>query len=322
VSGFLPGSAGLRKLTYRLTSMFDMIRFPVSGVETYWWLPVAVAFVISCCTSMGGVSGAFLLLPFQVSVLGFIGPAVSPTNLIFNIVAIPSGVYRYYREDRMVWPLVWIVIIGTLPGVFLGAIIRIKYLPDPASFKLFAGLVLLYIGIRLCTDILRKIRGRTSTNSGERQLKVTTPYVSAVNVGYEFNGEPFRASTPGLIALSFIVGIVGGTYGIGGGAIIAPFLVVVFGLPVYTIAGATLTATFVTSIAGVAFYTLIAPFYADIGLAIAPDWSLGALFGIGGAAGMYVGARLQKYVSARVIKTILAACILFVAVRYIAGFFV
>ena len=34
---------------------------------------------------MGGVSGAFLLLPFQVSVLGFTSPAVSPTNLIFNI---------------------------------------------------------------------------------------------------------------------------------------------------------------------------------------------------------------------------------------------
>jgi uncharacterized membrane protein YfcA len=301
--------------------MFDIIQFPVSGVETYWWLPVAVAFVISCCTSMGGVSGAFLLLPFQVSILGFAGPAVSPTNLIFNIVAIPSGVYRYYREDRMVWPLVWTIIVGTVPGVFLGAIIRIKYLPDPVSFKLFVGLVLVYIGIRLCIDILRKIRGRASTNRVGRQLEVTAPFVSVMNVGYEFNGGQFRASTPGLFALSLIVGIIGGTYGIGGGAIIAPFLVVVFGLPVYTIAGAALMATFVTSIAGVVFYTLIAPFYADTGLAIAPDWALGALFGIGGAAGMYVGARLQRFVPARVIKTILAACILFVAVRYIVGFF-
>ena len=302
--------------------MFDMIQFPVSGVETYWWLPVAVAFVISCCTSMGGVSGAFLLLPFQVSILGFAGPAVSPTNMIFNIVAIPSGVYRYYREDRMVWPLVWTITVGTVPGVFLGAIIRIKYLPDPVSFKLFAGLVLLYISLKLCTDILRKMRGRASMNNSERQLIVTAPYVSSVSVGYEYDGEQFRASTPGILAMSLIVGIVGGTYGIGGGAIIAPFLVVVFGLPVYTIAGATLTATFVTSIAGVVFYTLIAPYYADTGLAIAPDWALGALFGIGGAAGMYVGARLQRFVPARVIKTILAACILFVAVRYVVGFFV
>lgn len=42
------------------------------------------------------------------------------------------------------------------------------------------------------------------------------------------------------MVLCFIVGIVGGIYGIGGGAIVAPFLVTFFGLPVYTVAGATL----------------------------------------------------------------------------------
>jgi hypothetical protein len=36
------------------------------------------------------------------------------------------------------------VIIGTLPGVFAGAWIRIVYLPDPRNFKLFAGIVLFY----------------------------------------------------------------------------------------------------------------------------------------------------------------------------------
>ena len=65
----------------------------------------------------------------------------------------------------------------------------------------------------------------------------------------------------------------------GGGAIIAPFVVAVMHLPVYTIAGAALFGTFVTSIAGVAFYQLVAPSYAATGLAVAPDWLLGALFG-------------------------------------------
>jgi len=74
-----------------------MIEFPVSGVETYWWLPALVAFVISVFTSMGGLSGAFLILPFQVSILGFTGPAVSPTNLVYNIIAIPGGVLRFWR---------------------------------------------------------------------------------------------------------------------------------------------------------------------------------------------------------------------------------
>src|SRR4030043_309642 len=99
--------------------------FPVSGVEVSPWIPPLVAFGISFFTSMGGVSGAFLLLPFQMSVLGFTSPAVSATNQLFNVVAIPSGVLRYVREGRMVWPLAFAVVAGTLPGVLVGAVVRV-----------------------------------------------------------------------------------------------------------------------------------------------------------------------------------------------------
>jgi len=136
-------------------------------------------------------------------------------------------------------------------------------------------------------------------------------------IQYEFSGEVFAASTVGLFALSFVVGIVGGIYGIGGGAIIAPFLVAFFGLPVYTIAGAALMGTFITSVAGVAFYQAIAPLYPD--LAVAPDWPLGLLFGAGGALGMYCGARVQKHLPAHLIKWMLVVVILFVAARYLIG---
>ena len=49
-------------------------------------------------TTPAGVSGAFLLLPFQMSVLGFVAPGVTPTNLVYNIVAIPGGIYRYIQR--------------------------------------------------------------------------------------------------------------------------------------------------------------------------------------------------------------------------------
>ncbi len=296
-----------------------MINFPISGVETYWWLPIVVAFVISFFTSMGGVSGAFLLLPFQVSFLGFAGPAVSPTNLVFNIVAIPGGVYRFIREQRMVWPLTGIIIIGTLPGIFLGAIIRIKYLPDPVSFKFFAGLVLVYIGVRLVLNILNS--ANKESKSSANNFSVTEAYFNLKQTGFKFNNIEYKTSSIRISVLSFIVGIIGGTYGIGGGAIISPFLVAVCGLPVFAVAGAALMGTFVCSIAGVIFYTAIAPYFAETGLAITPDWLLGFLFGLGGLAGIYAGARLQKYVPAKIIKIILAVCILFVAGKYIIGFF-
>lgn len=315
--------------------------FEISGVTVSPFIPFLVAFFVSLFVSSAGVSGAFLLLPFQVSILGFTSPAVSPTNLFYNIVAIPSGVYQYMREKRMAWPLAWVIIIGTLPGIFIGAVIRIIYLPDPSKFKFFAGCVLLYIGLRLVQSMLKKndlatekakvIEERfyadknenmnASANGPNPIPAVKTVTFSLRRYSYSFYGEIFDFNTTGLLLLSFIVGIVGGIYGIGGGAVIAPFLVAFFGLPVYTIAGATLMATFVTSIAGVVFYAGIAPVFAQSGLAIAPDWALGALFGAGGFLGVYCGARLQKYLPAKIIKIILILTLLFIAFRYISSIF-
>ncbi len=295
--------------------------FPVAEVTVQPWLPPLVAFGISFFTSMGGVSGAFLILPFQVSCLGFDSPSVSATNHIFNIVAIPSGVYRYIREGRMVWPLTWAVIIGTLPGVLIGAIVRIKYLPDPTVFKRFAAVVLLYIGFRLVKDLLRqaplpagKIPRRPTAGTGT----VTSTHFSWKKLGFTYDEVSYQAPTLSILALSAIVGIIGGVYGIGGGAIIAPFFVSFFGLPVYTVAGAALMGTMLTSVAGVSFFQIMAPFYPA--MAIAPDWRLGLLFGLGGFAGMYCGARLQKFVPARLIKSILSFCILYTGLHYLGLF--
>jgi len=311
--------------------------FPVSGIEVSPMVPILVAFVISFFTSMAGISGAFLLLPFQVSVLGFVSPSVTPTNLVFNIVAIPAGVYRYFRERRMAWPLAWIIIVGTLPGLFIGAVFRVKYLPDPKNFKFFIGCVLLYIGARLLYDLtVTGSRSKERTRSLEKRFKqrfvnssrakslestesvtIGTVKFSLTNCTYEFYGELFSFNTVALFSLALVVGIIGGAYGIGGGAIIAPFLITVLGLPVYTIAGAALLGTFLTSVAGVVFYIIIAPHYEHIGFVIAPDWILGGLFGFGGLIGMYCGARMQKFIPAKVIELILGITILLLAVGYI-----
>jgi uncharacterized protein len=307
--------------------------FPTAGIETALWIPPLVAFAVSFFTSMGGVSGAFLLLPFQVSFLGYTHPSVSATNQLFNIVAIPSGVYRYWREGRMVWPLTWVVVLGTLPGVFIGAVVRVTWLPDPALFKLFAAGVLFYIALKMIRDILGQSGNKNNGNSSEKRFQqmmktwrtgegqarpATVTQFNIRRLGFTFYGDAFEVSFMGIFFLSFIVGIVGGIYGIGGGSIIAPFFVTFFGLPVYVVAGAALMGTFVTSIAGVAFYQAIAPLYPH--LSVAPDWLLGILFGIGGMAGMYLGARCQKLVPSRAIKWMLAGVMMITAIKYVLDF--
>jgi hypothetical protein len=310
--------------------------FPVSGVEVNPLLPVLVALFVSTFTSMGGISGAFLLLPFQLSVLNFTAVNLSPTNLVFNIVAIPSGVYRYIREGRMNWPLTYVTILGTLPGLYFGAVLREGVLRYRANFKLFVGLVLVYIGGRLLYDQtawarrkkakiqefesqvqnrLRKVLDEAGYTTGKglpAAARVRTTAWSLTRVSYEFLGETFTFNVPALFILALAVGLIGGAYGIGGGSIIAPFLAAIFGLPVFTIAGAALFGTLVTSVAGVGIYYL---------RGFPPDWALGVLFGLGGFMGMYIGARLQRFFSGQVIRIGLGFIITVLALRYIIGYF-
>ncbi len=303
---------------------FLYITFPVSGVTTWVFIPPLAAFAVSFFTSMGGVSGAFILLPFQMSILHYTAPSVSGTNQLFNIIATPGGVWNYAKEKRMLWPLAWVVIIGTLPGVVIGAWIRLEFLPDPKDFQFFAGVVLLYIGSKLFFEIIRKKQYHSEKHNELHQktdFMITKVHCSFnVNrVHFRFYGKNYSFFIPGIFFLCFIVGIIGGIYGIGGGAIIAPFLAAFFHLPVHVIAGASLMGTFMTSVAGVIIYQVLAASYPN--MSVSPDWLLGFLFGAGGFAGMYFGARCQKYFPSNAIKLILCCCLIFIASNYMLHFF-
>jgi len=292
------------------------MHFPVSGVECSPLLPPLVAFVVASLTASAGVSGAFLLLPFQMSVLGFTSPAVSATNLLYNVVAIPGGVFRYLIEKRMAWPVVWVTSLGTLPGIFLGAVIRVRYLPDPASIKLFVGAMLLYLGWRL----FKGSANRGNLHPLPKDATVRTRSVSWLRIEYDFRGETCAFRPVPLLFLSLAVGLAGGIYGIGGGAIIAPFLVGWMRLPVHSIAGATLFGTFLTSLAGVFCFELLAYAGAGAGTAVGPDWALGLLFGAGGLAGTYAGARMQRYLPERWIRIFLGLLVTGLGAAYVVQF--
>ncbi|MBT8370693.1 MAG: sulfite exporter TauE/SafE family protein [Desulfobacterales bacterium] len=294
---------------------FLKFTFPLSGVSTIIFFPPLVAFGISFFTSMGGISGAFLLLPFQMSVLGFISPSVTSTNFLFNVIGTPGGVYRYAKECRFVWPIAILIVVGIIPGVLIGYYLRITYLPDPKMFKFFVGCVLLLISFKLFKEALNT-RPTAIQNSCSLNDKVQEASIGMKTTRFLFTGTTYSFLTVKLLSLALAVGIISGVYGIGGGSIIAPFLITVFRLPVYAIAGAVLLGTLVSSLAGVAFYSLI-----PINGAVAtPDWLLGILFGAGGLAGMYLGARVQKYAPEKWIKLMLGSVIIIVASKYIWQF--
>jgi uncharacterized membrane protein YfcA len=248
---------------------------------------LAAAFGIAVLATPAGISGAVLLLPFQVSVLGTPSPAVTPTNLLYNVVATPGALYRYWRQGQTGGRLVLVLIAGTLPGVIAGSVIRVTLLPSPHLFDFVVAAVLLPLGAWLA--LTRPVRA-----GGEPRLVRVIPL-------------------PVLILLAVVVGCVGGIYGIGGGSILAPILIGT-GRPPREVAPAALASTFVTSVAGVVTFLILSVHHHG---SVAPDWPTGIALGIGGLAGAYTGARLQQRLPDVLIRRVMGVLVVAIGARYL-----
>jgi uncharacterized membrane protein YfcA len=233
-------------------------------------------------TTPVGVSGAVFLLPIQMSVLGVPNPQLTPTNLVFNVVSGPGGLLRYARRRQVDRALALQLIAGSVPGVVLGALLRVYVVDDPEVFRLLAVAVLVPTGLL----ILRP----PAPGSLHRQLRSRT-----------------------VVALAFVVGTIGGIYGIGGGSILAPALVGL-GFSVAEVAPAALASTFFTSIVGVLTYAIISLRHSG---SIAPDWTVGIAIGIGGLLGGYVGTGLRDRVPEAALRRTLGIVAMLLAVRYL-----
>jgi uncharacterized protein len=106
-------------------------------------------------------------------------------------VSTPGALYRYWRQGQTG---------GTLALVLTaGSVIRVKLIPSPHVFDLVIAAVLIPLGAWL-------VLSRPARNAKP--------------------GRPARQiPAPALAALAVAVGCVGGIYGIGGGAILAPILI-------------------------------------------------------------------------------------------------
>jgi uncharacterized protein len=238
---------------------------------------------ITVVTAPVGVSGAVFLLPVQLNVLHVPNPAVTPTNLMYNVISGPGALLRYRRSGHLAGPLARRLLVGTVPGVVVGAVIRVYLVPGPRPFRLIAAAVLFLIGSWL---IRRTLAPRpNATALSDRQIT----------------------------GMALAVGVVGGIYGIGGGSILGPILVG-SGMTVVTVAPAALASTFVTSIVGVATYAALASTTTG---SIAPEWSVAMACGLGGLIGGYIGARLQPRLPETALRLLLGTLAIGIATVYV-----
>jgi uncharacterized membrane protein YfcA len=260
----------------------------VTGDLLTWLAGGLIAFAVAAITTPAGLSGAVLLLPVQVGLLGVPSPAATPTNLIYNVVATPGPLAAHGRRRRLGGPLARALMLGSVPGVMAGAALRATILTGPRAVAGIIALVLLPLGVVL-------LAGRRPPRARRARPALSRPRT--------------------LAAFAAAVGVVGGLYGIGGGAVIAPALAAA-GHRMARVVPAALMVTLATAVAGIAAFEAIAllkPGPDTIG----PDWILGAAMGAGGLLGGALGVRLTRRLPERLLRRVLGLLVLGVGLRYL-----
>ena len=194
---------------------------------------LAAAYVIAVAGTPAGISGAVLLLPFQVSVLGTPSPAVTPTNLLYNVIATPGALFRYWRQRQTGGSLAGVLIAGTVPGAIAGSVIRVELLPGARVFDYVVAAVLLPIGCWLA--LTRPPKQAAPEHPGQPRAADEADAGAHSHDGGglpqpQTQPHPDRRGPQGipmawLVVLAAAVGCVGEIIGIGGGSILAPVLI-------------------------------------------------------------------------------------------------
>jgi hypothetical protein len=104
------------------------------------------------------------------------GPAVTPADPLFNVVAGPGARWRHRRDGALRDRLARRPVPGPLPGVVPGAGVRVFALPGPDVFRLLIAALVLRLRLWWC-------------------LRATAP---AITGGGRGRGAPAPADRPGV----------------------------------------------------------------------------------------------------------------------------
>jgi len=190
-------------------------------------ITLALGAVIGVLLGLLGGGGSILAVPVLVYVLGFGFAQAIPISLIVIGSASAVGALPKVRSHQVEWRLAGVFAAAGIPGTIIGAATG-KYLPQSA---LLVGLAVVMIaaGGRMLLD---------SANTG-----------TACEVGD--SGINWRRCASRSIPTGFLVGILTGLFGVGGGFLIMPALVLLLGVEMPIAVGTSLVIVVANSGAGV-----------------------------------------------------------------------
>ncbi|MCF8085209.1 MAG: sulfite exporter TauE/SafE family protein [Deltaproteobacteria bacterium] len=307
--------------------------FSVGGTYMNPLIVFVGAFLIGCMFVIVGAAGGLFTAAFQITVIGTKGAvginaanAVKPTNLFLTLCSPITGVWTYFKEGRLAWPVALFFVGGIVLGAFwIGPTYSAKYLPMKA-YKFYLGFFCLILFIKLWYEstkrsIEKKKAIKAIVEKFDAEIKQAKEEGRAAEVGkvvlekgwrvtkikFSFWGEGFKANPIALFFGGIIIGCIASAFGVGGGFMLVPFMTTVMGYPMYLAVPISLCGTFGTSIGGITRYMING---------YQPDWIMAALIAAGAIIGGKVGPKIQKKLPEIFLKRALAIILFIVFLKY------
>jgi uncharacterized membrane protein YfcA len=245
-------------------------------------LGLASGALVGFSLGLVGGGGSILAVPLMVYVVGVPDPHVAiGTSAIAVAANAAVNLSNHARGGTVVWSCALLFAAAGIIGAFVGSIFG-KMVDGQKLLALF-GLLMLVIAM-----LMLKTRSRIG--------------LPDVRMSW--------ANMPAIAGLGLATGTLSGFFGIGGGFLIVPALMLATGMSIMNAVSSSLVAV-------TAFGLTTAASYAWSGLI---SWGLAGLFIAGGIVGGLIGTRSARHLSVRrgALNTVFAAVIIAVALYMLA----
>ena len=241
-------------------------------IEELWLIPLG--FAAGLLGSIIGLGGGIIIVP----VLTFFGfsPALAASNSIFAVFsnAIASSI-SYAKQRRIEYSIGLKLGLLSIPGTVVGALISSEI--TPSIFKILFALILIFASVYIFSK--RKIEPKMYNIS--KQIMILA------------------------IGASFVAGIMSGLFGVGGGIIFVPLMVIAMGLSMKNAAPTSQFILLFASGSALVTHTLLGH----------PDFYQALLLATGAFVGGLVGARLSLEIKENSLKILISIVMVAAAVK-------
>jgi uncharacterized protein len=224
-----------------------------------------------------GVGGGVVLVPGMVLLMRLPQHVAHATSLVAILVTAPAAVVGFALDGSVAYAAGAAVAVGAVAGAFAGA--GLMHRLSPTRLRQAFALLLLLVAVRLVFPV--------AIEPGAAVAADDLPTLAA------FAG------------LGLAAGVLSALMGVGGGVIMVPAFVLLFGLDQHTAEGTSLLVIVPTALMGAwrharHDYT---------------DWRLGLLIGLGGAVGGLMGAQAALALPAETLQRLFAVFLVVTGLR-------